>query len=128
MPHEWKTVQQLDSFYYGTQLSDGSFVKEQQRVEQCRRCLLMRKGPFSEPGCYYYFTYLVDRQGGDEPTCLRDLPSSIDDLAQDAYKAYGDTLGWKNPEGLPMAKWEELPFAIQSALIAATQRVVKRVV
>jgi hypothetical protein len=41
------------------------------------------------------------------------------DLAQLAYKAYGNVTGHKNFQGDPMPAWEELPPVIQLAWDAA---------
>ena len=29
-------------------------------------------------------------------------------LAQEAYEAYGDEVGWVNYQGIPMPRWEDL--------------------
>lgn len=44
---------------------------------------------------------------------------NIDALAQIAYAAYGETVAWKNYQGLPMPTWEKLPPKIQEAWRAA---------
>lgn len=36
-----------------------------------------------------------------------------------AYNAYGDYVEWKDYQGLPMPKWEELPEKIQVAWLKA---------
>ena len=45
-------------------------------------------------------------------------------LAQIAYEAYGDTVGWVNYQGLPMPKWNDLPEIIKDAWLAAAKAVV----
>lgn len=47
-----------------------------------------------------------------------------DVLAQIAYDAYGESVGWKNYQGLPMPSWEDLPPAIQQAWRAAVDAAV----
>ena len=37
------------------------------------------------------------------------------DIAQKAYKRYGEHVNWKNYQGLPMPKWGNLPIKIQEA-------------
>ena len=49
---------------------------------------------------------------------------SMVELAQHAYDAYGQAVGWLNYRGDPMPKWENLPPAIQAAWRAATQAIV----
>jgi hypothetical protein len=44
-------------------------------------------------------------------------------LAQEAYKAYGGVTDWKNYQGLPMPKWEDLTPTIQEAWRTACRRV-----
>lgn len=46
-------------------------------------------------------------------------------IAQTAYDAYGNSVGWNNYQGLPMPSWDALPEKIQSAWIAATQTAVE---
>ena len=50
----------------------------------------------------------------------------IDQLAQAAYDAYGETTGHKNYQGLPMPAWEDLGDQIQGAWRAAVQAVVDK--
>lgn len=51
---------------------------------------------------------------------MTDLTSN---LAQAAYRAYGDTTGGLNYQGLPMPTWGNLGPAIQAAWVAAAGRV-----
>lgn len=44
-------------------------------------------------------------------------------LEQIAYHAYGDSVSWKNYQGNPMPKWEDLTPAIQNAWRAAVTAV-----
>jgi hypothetical protein len=46
------------------------------------------------------------------------------DYAKQAYQAYGKVTDFKNYQGLPMPKWEELPPKIQEAWIAAAKELV----
>lgn len=41
-------------------------------------------------------------------------------LAQMAYHAYGDWVGWKTASGKPLPRWGELPMQLQNAWTAAT--------
>lgn len=41
------------------------------------------------------------------------------ELAQIAYRAYGESTGFKNFRGDPMPEWDALPDAIQVAWVAA---------
>lgn len=41
-------------------------------------------------------------------------------IAQEVYGAYGKVTDFKNFQGNPMPKWEELPPKIQEAWVAAT--------
>lgn len=43
------------------------------------------------------------------------------DVAKIAYEAYGAVTDYKNYQGLPMPKWEELPSKIQQAWVAAAK-------
>jgi|CXWL01.1.fsa_nt_gi hypothetical protein len=45
------------------------------------------------------------------------------DLAKEAYSAYGAVTDYKNYQGLPMPKWDDLTPKIQAAWLAAAQRV-----
>jgi hypothetical protein len=47
-------------------------------------------------------------------------------LAESAYNAYGETTDFKNYQGLPMPKWNELSERIQSAWKAAVNDVMKQ--
>lgn len=47
---------------------------------------------------------------------------STEEIALQMYRAYGQTTGFKNYQGLPMPEWEALPVAIQQAWIAAAQK------
>jgi hypothetical protein len=38
---------------------------------------------------------------------------------QEAYRAYGDVVGWQNYQGLPMPSWENLTPKIREAWVAA---------
>lgn len=46
------------------------------------------------------------------------------EYAQLAYAAYGKVTDFKNYQGLPMPKWEELPPKIQEAWVAAAREIV----
>lgn len=48
-------------------------------------------------------------------------PYGLDEIAQIAYKAYGDSTKWLNYQGLPMPTWPELPPKIQEAWKAAAK-------
>jgi hypothetical protein len=43
-------------------------------------------------------------------------------IAEEAYKAYGDSAGWKNYAGGPMPVWGALPVAIRKHWAAAVVR------
>jgi hypothetical protein len=45
--------------------------------------------------------------------------------AESAYNAYGRFTDFKNFQGNPMPKWEDLPERIQGAWVAAVQQVFK---
>lgn len=45
-------------------------------------------------------------------------------LGEVGYKAYGDSVGWKNYLGRPMPEWAELPEAIRAAWVAAAEAIV----
>jgi hypothetical protein len=45
-------------------------------------------------------------------------------LAKHAYEAYGATTDFKNYQGLPMPKFEDLPTLIQAAWLAACLAVI----
>lgn len=53
--------------------------------------------------------------------------TNSEDLAQIAYRAYGETTDFKNFRGEPMPEWENLGDRIQSAWIAATEAVRREV-
>lgn len=44
-------------------------------------------------------------------------------LAREAYHAYGSVTDFKNYQGLPMPKWEDLTPKIRDAWVAAAARV-----
>ena len=44
-------------------------------------------------------------------------------LAQIAYRAYGDWVEWKTPQGKSLPGWNELPMAQRNAWTAATETV-----
>ena len=44
-------------------------------------------------------------------------------LAIAAYQSYGESVGWKNYQGSPMPRWEELGPAIQQAWLDAANAV-----
>lgn len=46
------------------------------------------------------------------------------DLAKVAYRAYGESTGFKNYQGLPMPEWDKLTVSIQTAWVAASQAVI----
>lgn len=48
--------------------------------------------------------------------------------AKEAYLAYGQTTDFKNYQGLPMPRWEDLTPRIKEAWIAAATRVADLVV
>lgn len=53
------------------------------------------------------------------------LQSSIwERVAKRAYHAYGKVTAFKNYQGLPMPKWEDLTPTIRAAWIAASQEAV----
>jgi hypothetical protein len=43
----------------------------------------------------------------------------LEDLARNTYAAYGESVGWKNYQGLPMPRWVELTPEIRAAWRAA---------
>lgn len=49
----------------------------------------------------------------------------IIELGKIAYLAYGDSVGWKNYQGLPMPQWDQLSVAIQGGWIAAAVKIAK---
>lgn len=48
-------------------------------------------------------------------------PEDLERLARAAYQAYGETTDFKNYQGLPMPKWEDLTPTIRAAWCAATR-------
>jgi len=44
-------------------------------------------------------------------------------LAQQAYRAYGETTGFKNFQGNPMPAWHDLPDTIKAAWKASVREV-----
>jgi hypothetical protein len=69
--------------------------------------------------------------GGSVTITFRDVPVELIDvlfggivLGEVGYKAYGDSVGWKNYLGRPMPEWGELPEAIRGAWIAAAGAIV----
>jgi hypothetical protein len=50
----------------------------------------------------------------------------IDQLAREAYDAYGAVTGHKNYQGLPMPAFDDLGEKIQEAWRAAVRRVVEK--
>ncbi len=46
------------------------------------------------------------------------------ELAKAAYDAYGQATDFKNYQGLPMPRWDDLGDMIQGAWVAAANRVV----
>ncbi|MBN3875200.1 hypothetical protein [Nostoc sp. JL23] len=50
------------------------------------------------------------------------------ELAKIGYRAYGETTDFKNYQGLPMPKWEDLPEKIQIAWMAAAVAIAKKTV
>ncbi len=52
--------------------------------------------------------------------------ADLEFLAQAAYRAYGDSTGWKNYQGLDMPRWEDLGEHIQRAWRAAVFDVLER--
>lgn len=47
----------------------------------------------------------------------------VEDLAKEAYLAYGASTGNLNYQGLPMPTWEALPERIRTAWYASTQKI-----
>jgi hypothetical protein len=46
-----------------------------------------------------------------------------DNIAKEAYHAYGSVTNFKNYQGLPMPKWEDLTPTIRKAWVAASEKV-----
>lgn len=49
-------------------------------------------------------------------------------LARVGYEAYGAEAGWKNYQGLPMPRWDELPEGIRLSWKAAARAIAREVV
>lgn len=47
----------------------------------------------------------------------------VEQLAKVVYNAYGNHADWRNYQGNPMPKWEELPVPIAMHWIAAMQAI-----
>lgn len=47
------------------------------------------------------------------------MNATTEDLAKVAYRAYGETTGFKNYRGEPMPEWDGLGDRIQAAWLAA---------
>jgi hypothetical protein len=45
------------------------------------------------------------------------------ELGRVGYEAYGDKAGWKNYEGKPMPKWDEVPQHIRDKWAAAAKAI-----
>jgi len=60
----------------------------------------------------------------DVPVELIDILFGGIVLGEVGYRAYGDSVGWKNYLGRPMPEWLELPEAIRGAWIAAAGAIV----
>lgn len=52
---------------------------------------------------------------------------TLGELAREAYKAYGESTGGKNYQGLPMPEWEDLGAEIQTAWVSAVAAVIDRI-
>ena len=50
-------------------------------------------------------------------------PTTPESIAKAAYEAYGKTTDFKNYQGLPMPKWEDLSAKIRAAWVAASREV-----
>lgn len=50
-------------------------------------------------------------------------PDRWEELARNAYQAYGKVVDFKNYQGYPMPEWGKLPLPIQLAWIAAAMQV-----
>lgn len=48
----------------------------------------------------------------------------VDELAAEAYKAYGQSTGGLNHLGRPMPRWGDLPAETRNAWRAAVQRII----
>lgn len=49
---------------------------------------------------------------------------TVEAMARQAYRAYGDYVDWKNYAGDPMPPWEELPLQVRIAWQVSSLRVV----
>lgn len=57
----------------------------------------------------------MTNDGGDVPPGLINLLFGGVVLGEVGYRAYGDSVGWKNYLGRPMPVWGDLPEAIRAA-------------
>ncbi len=48
----------------------------------------------------------------------------LEALAEEGYKAYGQTTNFKNYQGLPMPEWDALPEKIKKAWVFASAQIV----
>lgn len=53
--------------------------------------------------------------------------ADVDELAADAYRAYGQATGGLNHRGEPMPEWGELPAEIRAAWRATVEYLLARV-
>lgn len=51
----------------------------------------------------------------------------MENLATFAYNAYGKTTDYKNFQGLPMPLWDDLPYRIKDAWMAAVAAVTNQI-
>lgn len=54
-------------------------------------------------------------------TAMESTGLSWETIAASAYRAYGQSVGNKNHQGLPMPAWEDLPASIQIAWVCAAK-------
>lgn len=86
----------------------------------------------SMPGCREISTAITKLQEGQMwvgmnlkrinqtyPGMFSSPPKSVEDCAKEAYERYGSVTDFKNFQGNPMPKWDELPEKIQEAWKAA---------
>lgn len=52
-------------------------------------------------------------------------PITIEKVARSLYGAYGESAGWKNYQGLPMPRWEDLTDAIRGHWIASAREALR---
>lgn len=52
---------------------------------------------------------------------MESIGLSWETIAASAYRAYGQSVGNKNYQGLPMPAWEDLPASIQIAWVCAVR-------